>query len=445
MTDPLTENRIEHTDESRSINLFTAISIVVANMVGTGVFTSLGFQAADIKSGFVLLMLWVVGGIFALCGALSYGELGAAMPKSGGEYRYLSDIYHPVLGFLSGWVSMTVGFAAPIALAAIAFGKYFWRVFPVLNPTLLAIGLTIIISLIHTRNLHIGSVFQNFSTVFKLTFILIFIGCGLFLAQPQAIQFTPAVGDGSQLFSGAFAVSLVYVTYSYSGWNAIAYIAGEVKQPETILPRSMLIGTGIVTLLYCAINFIFLYTTPIEKIAGELEVGYVAAESIFGLWGAKFMGLLISLGLIASVSAMVLAGPRVIQAIGEDIPFFRIFARQNRQGVPYYGILLQLAIVLVLIITSTFETVATYLSFTITLSSCLTVLGVFVYRLKSPHSPKPYKTWGYPITPLVFLAIGVWILVFVFQNKPIESLAGLATISLGIPVYFFAAKHQLTS
>jgi APA family basic amino acid/polyamine antiporter len=445
MTNNLTENRNENLDESRSINLFTAIAIVVANMVGTGVFTSLGFQAADIKSGFVLLMLWVVGGIFSLCGVLSYGELGAAMPKSGGEYRYLSDIYHPILGFLAGWVSMTVGFAAPIALAAIAFGNYFGRVFPIFEPTALAIGLTIIISLIHTRNLHIGSIFQDFSTVLKIIFILVFIGCGLFLAQPQTIQFLPEAGSGNQIFSSAFAVSLVYVTYSYSGWNASAYIAGEVKQPEKVLPQSMLIGTGIVTLLYCAINFIFLYTTPIEKIAGELEVGYVAAESIFGFWGAKFMGLLISLGLIASVSAMVLSGPRVIQAIGEDIPFFRIFARQNRQGVPYYGILLQLTIVLILIRTSTFETVATYLSFTMTLVSCLTVLGVFVHRLKSPDSPRPYKTWGYPITPLIFLAIGLWILVFVFQDKPIESLAGLATISLGIPVYCFATKHQLTS
>jgi basic amino acid/polyamine antiporter, APA family len=442
MTNNSIENRPENLDESRSINLFTAISVVVANTIGTGVFTSLGFQATDIKSGFVLMMLWVVGGIFSFCGALSYGELGAAMPRSGGEYRYLSDIYHPILGFLSGWVLMTVGFAAPIALAAIAFGNYFWRVFPVFNPTVLAIGLTISISLIHTRNLHVSSLFQNFSTVFKIAFIVIFIGCGLALAQPQTIQFLPEVGDGTRLVSSSFAVSLVYVTYSYSGWNASAYIAGEVEQPEKNLLRSMLIGTGIVMLLYCAINFVFLYTTPIEKIAGELEVGYVAAESIFGLWGAKFMGLLISLGMIASVSGMVLAGPRVVQAIGEDIPFFRIFAQHNRQGVPYYGILLQLAIVLVLILTSTFETVTIYLSFTITLSSCLTVLGVFIHRLKSPDSPRPYKTWGYPITPLLFLAIGVWILVFVFKDKPIESLAGLATISLGIPVYFFAAKHQ---
>ncbi|MBE9040808.1 amino acid permease [Oscillatoriales cyanobacterium LEGE 11467] len=435
----------EKTPIQPSIGLFTAICLVVANMVGTGVFTSLGFQAIDIQSGFSLLMLWIVGGVFALCGALSYGELGAAMPRSGGEYHYLTEIYHPAIGFLSGWVSVTVGFAAPIALAAMALGTYAASVVPGLPPLAIAIVVVIGVSLIHTRDLKFGSSFQDIATVGKVSLILILIVCGFVLAQPQDINFLPSVGDYRSIFSSPFAISLVYVTYSYSGWNAAIYLASEVKEPEKNVPRALFIGTAAVMVLYVLINFIFLYTTPIDRLAGQLEVGYIAAESIFGTSGAKIMGMLISFGLISSISSMVLAGPRVTQVIGEDMPVFQILAKKNRNGVPYYAILLQLSIVLILLITSTFEAVLTYLSFTLTLSSFLTVLGVFIYRFGHPEVPRPYKTWGYPIVPIVFLAISLWILVFIFKDKTMESLAGLGTLALGLPVYFLAVKKKVIS
>ncbi len=430
----------------RQIRLFTAISLVVANTIGTGVFTSLGFQVTELKSGFVLLMLWIVGGIFAGCGALSYGELGAMMPRSGGEYRYLSQIYHPALGFLSGWLSITVGFAAPIALAAMSFGKYLSSAIPGWDAdvaaTPMAIVATVAISLVHTRNLRIGSGFQDISTVFKVLLILGFILCGLAISSPQPISFLPSSDSPQQLFSVSFAISLVYVTYSYSGWNASVYLAGELEKPERTLPQSLFFGTVFVAILYVLLNFVFLYSTPIDRLAGELEVGYIAAESIFGGWGAKLMALLISLGLISSISSMVLVGSRVTQAIGEDIPFFKVLAKQNRHRVPHYAIFFQMAIVLALTLASTFEAVITYLSFTLTLSSCLTVLGVLVYRVTHPEVVRPYKTWGYPITPLIFLAIGFWILIFIFQDKPTESLAGLGTIGIGFPVYLFSTRNK---
>ena len=435
----------EKTPTQPSIGLFTAICLVVANMVGTGVFTSLGFQAIDIQSGFSLLMLWIVGGVFALCGALSYGELGAAMPRSGGEYHYLTKIYHPAIGFLSGWVSVTVGFAAPIALAAMALGTYAGSVFPGLSPLAIAVVVVIGVSLIHTRDLKFGSSFQDIATVGKVALIVILIVCGFALAQPQDIGFLPSGEDSGLIFSSPFAISLVYVTYSYSGWNAAIYLASEVKEPEKNVPRALFIGTAAVMVLYVLINFIFLYTTPIDRLAGELEVGYIAAESIFGTSGAKIMGMLISFGLISSISSMVLAGPRVTQVIGEDIPVFQILAKKNRNGVPYYAILLQLSIVLILLITSTFEAVLTYLSFTLTLSSFLTVLGVFVYRFGHPEVPRPYKTWGYPIVPIIFLAISLWILIFIFKDKTMESLAGLGTLALGLPIYFLAVKNKVIS
>lgn len=425
------------------ISLFTAISIVVANMIGTGVFTSLGFQAVDIKSGFALLCLWLVGGILALCGALSYGELAAVMPRSGGEFHYLSKIYHPAVGFLSGWLSATVGFAAPIAAAAMALGQYFSQVLPFFPPTAIALTVVIGVSLIHTRDVKLGSYFQNSFTLLKVLLIVTLIVCGFLLGHPQDINFLPAPGDLKLIFSSPFAISLVFVMYAYSGWNASIYIASEVKQPEKNVPRSLLAGTLIVLALYLLLNFIFLYTTPIEQMAGKLEVGAVAATQIFGELGGNIMSLLISLGLVSSISSMVWTGPRVTQVIGEDIPFFKLLATTNAKGIPYYAILAQLAIVLVLVITSTFESVITYLGFTLTLSSFITVLGVFVHRFRYPDAPRPYKTWGYPVTPLVFLAISLWMLVFIFTGKPVESLAGLGTIALGLPVYFFADKQRL--
>ena len=429
--------------KTKGIGLFTATSIVVANMIGTGVFTSLGFQVVDIKSGFTLLFLWLVGGIFALCGALSYGELGAAMPYSGGEYQYLSRIYHPLVGFLSGWVSVTVGFAAPIAAAAMALGAYFKSVFPLISSTAIALGVVVGISMIHSINKAFSRYFQDIFTILKVLLIVVLIACGLFLAEPQQLGFLPSGGDMNLIFSSPFAISLVYVTYSYSGWNAAVYLASEVEEPEKNLPRSLIGGTLIVMGLYLLLNFIFLHTTPIDKLAGEVEVGYIAANHIFGSFGAKIMGILISFGLISSISSMVFAAPRVTQAIGEDIPLFKLLAKKNTSGIPYFAILLQLFIVTILILTSSFQGVITYLGFTLTLSSFMTVLGVFIYRFRYPESPRPYQTWGYPVTPIIFLGISLWMLVFILIDKPAESLTGIGTLLIGFIVYFVAAKNKL--
>src|SRR5213592_1165489 len=211
----------------RSVGFLTACSIVIANIIGTGIFTSLGFQLANIQSGFALLMLWVVGGVAALCGALCYGELSAALPRSGGEYHFLSKIYHPALGFMAGFVSATVGFAAPVALAAMAFGKYFVGVFGVGSPVLLSFVVVWVVTAFHLGNLRVGSAFQNISTLVKLVLIGALIAAGLFVPLKQPINLLPAPGDTISIFSGPFAIALVYVMYSYSGWYATAYITGE--------------------------------------------------------------------------------------------------------------------------------------------------------------------------------------------------------------------------
>src|SRR5437899_7433783 len=284
----------------RTVGFFTACGIVIANIIGTGVFTSLGFQVADIQSGFALLMLWIVGGIAALCGALCYGELSAALPRSGGEYHFLSEIYHPAVGFMAGFISATVGFAAPIALAAMAFGKYFRGVFDFGSPVLLSFVLVWMVALFHFGNLRLGSAFQNLWTIVKLLLFGVLIGAGLLIDENQPITFSPNAADTMSIFSGAFAVALVYVMYSYSGWNASSYIIGEVKNPERNVPRSLFAGTIVVIAAYVLHNAVFLMTTPMPEMRGRMEIGLIAGKHVFGADGGRIVGALICLGLVST-------------------------------------------------------------------------------------------------------------------------------------------------
>jgi APA family basic amino acid/polyamine antiporter len=424
------------------ISFLTGTAIVIANMVGTGVFTSLGFQVLGIQSGFALLMLWVVGGLIALCGALCYGELAAAMPRSGGEYHYLSQIYHPALGFLSGWVSATVGFAAPTALAAMALGKYAASVWPAVPAQVLSILVVLGLTGVHAVSSRAGSRLQVVITAVKVAVLVLFIGAGWAVAVPQPIAFLPQAPDWQQLLTPAFAVSLIYVSYAYSGWNAAVYLTGEVANPQRNLPRILLAGTVIVLLLYVGLNFVFLYGTPISKLAGQLEVGYVAASQVFGPAVGRLMGVVIAVLLVSTVSSMIFAGPRIIQVMGEDLPALRGLAVVSRNGIPVRAMLLQTSLTLLFIVTSTFEQVLLYAGFVLSLFTFLTVLGLFVLRLRRPDLPRPYRAWGYPVTPAIFLALSGWTLIFILRDKPLESLYGLATLAVGALVYFVGRQVQ---
>src|SRR2546423_2557516 len=377
----------------RTVGFFTACGIVIANIIGTGVFTSLGFQVADIQSGFALLMLRVVGGIAALCGALCYGELSPALPRSGGEYHFLSEIYHPAVGFMAGFVSATVGFAAPIALAAMAFGKYFHGVFNFGSPVLLSFVLVWTTALFHFGNLRLGSAFQNLWTIVKLLLIAALIGAGLLVEQKQPIAFLPHATDTMSIFSGAFAVALVYVMYSYSGWNASSYIIGEVKNPERNVPRSLLVGTVIVMVAYVLLNAVFLATTPEAELRGQVEVGLIAGRHIFGENGGRIVGSVICLGLVSTISSMTWIGPRVTMSMGEDHWVLRLLGQKNSQGVPTNAMAVQLLMVSLLLLTRSFESVVQYTQFSLLICSLLAVLGVVVLRVKRPNIVRPYRVW----------------------------------------------------
>ncbi len=429
----------------RKVSLFTATAVVIANMIGTGVFTSLGFQLNGIESVFAIIMIWLAGGVIALCGALSYGELASAMPRSGAEYHYLSVLMHPLVGLLSGWVSVTVGFAAPVALSAFAFGNYVNKVYPGLNTNMLAYTAVIVTTALHCFTLKSSARFQNISTLLKIVLILTFIVAGLAIHNHQSISLAPADNPVTALswksiFTMPFAVSLIYVSYSYSGWNASAYMAGDIKNPGRNIPRSLLAGTALVTVLYVMLNYVFLYSAPVSELKNQVEVGYISGIHIFGAGAGNFVSLMISLLMISSISSLVFAGPRVAQVMGEDIPALSLLSKTNRHGIPLFAILLQSAIALLLIRTSSFNAVILYTGFTLAIFTFLTVLSLFILRIWRKDLHPTYKTFGYPLTPLVFLTLNGWILYSTFSAHPVESLYGLGTALAGSILYFIQKK-----
>lgn len=425
----------------------TVTAVVIANMIGTGVFTSLGFQLLDIQSGFAILLLWALGGLIAVCGSMTYAELGSALPRSGGEYNFLTEIYHPSAGFISGWISATIGFSAPTALAAITFSTYLLTIFPEINNDwlrkIIACSLIVILAFIHSSNRKSSGGLQMIFTVMKVGVIILFcFGAILFAKNIQPVSFSPNSNDISTIFSGSFAVSLIYVSYAYTGWNAATYLSSEIERPQKYLPLILISGTTIVTVLYILLNFVFLSVAPIEDMQGKIEIGFIAAQSAFGGSVANFTGLVLSLLLISTVSAMTIAGPRVLQVIGEDFKVLNILSRKRKDGIPSTAIYIQSLIAIIFILSSSFESILVFAGFTLALNSFVTVIAVFVLRSKQPNLPKPYKTFGYPFTPLIYLALTGWTLYFVIINRPIEVLFSLGIILSGLIFYYISNRKN---
>ena len=413
-------------------------------MIGTGVFTSLGFQLLEIQSGFVILMLWFVGGITALCGALCYAELGASLPRSGGEYNFLSETYHPGVGFVAGWVSATIGFTAPTALAAITFGTYLASVLPDLSPRWLATALIVVLAAAHATTRRASGGTQRAFTYLKVVLIAAFCLLGWILTDaPQDITFLPTAGDGALIASGAFAVALIYVNYAYAGWNAATYVIDELDRPRETLSRVLMTGTALVMALYLLLNFTFLYVAPIDALAGKLEIGYVAAQFVFGATGAAIMGVALAALLVSTVSAMTLAGPRVLSVIGQDFDALRFLARTNAHGVPVVAVVLQAALAVTLVLTATFESILVFAGFTLGASTLLTVAGLFILRWRRPELARPYRVPLYPLPPLVFLGLMGWTLIYLLAQRPMEGLAGVAVLASGGA--FYALSRHLSA
>lgn len=430
---------------ARQYSPATATSIVIANMVGTGVFTSLGFQLIDIESAPAILLLWVVGGVVALCGALCYAELGAAFPRSGGEYNFLSRIYHPGVGFVGGWVSATVGFAAPTALAAITAATYFGAVYEGASVKLVAVGLLLLVTFVHVGNRRHGGGFQLGFTGVKIVLIVLFVVFAWWRAPVlQDVRWVPVSGDLALVGGAGFAVALIYVNYAYTGWSAATYLAGEVAHANRSLPRILLVGTSIVAGLYLLLHIMFLTVAPMEAMRGKLEIGYIVAAFAFGDGGSAVVGLMLAVLLISTVSSMVLAGPRVLQVVGQDFGAFKVLARENRHGVPYVAVCVQSAASLLLIVTSTFEAILVFASFVLALNTLLTVIGVFVLRVRQPDLERPFRVPLYPWPALIYIGITVWTLVFVAQSRPVEALFAAGLVGTGAALYGLSARSRVS-
>lgn len=415
------------------IGQWSATALVVANMIGTGAFTTLGLQLNWIDNGTTLMLLWLVGGVVALCGAVSYAELGTRMPKSGGEAHYLSKIYHPLLGFLSGWVSLTVGFAAAVALSAMAVGHYLESLIG-WSPVYTATASIVLLSLAHSLGTHGSSRLQNLLTAIKFVLVLGLGLAGVFLpAQPvePIAWIAPTVGN---LWSGGAAIALISVLYAYSGWNAAAYIVEDIRQPNKNLPRALIGGTLLVTCLFLLLQYSFLHQAGGTALKGEIEVAKVAAELMLGKGLGSLISVTIGILLLTGISAMIWVGPRVVRAMGDEHQLWRSFSKLNSRGVPLRATWLQGFISLFLVVTASFERVLLYSEFVLQVFTFLAVAGLVWVRLrKTPQGG--YRSPLFPLPQLIFLGFTGWSITYLLVHNPVESLLGTLNVATGYLAY----------
>ncbi|MBM3425886.1 MAG: amino acid permease [Bacteroidetes bacterium] len=447
--------------ENNKYSKVAALSTVIANMIGVGVFSSLGFQVVSfenggIPDGFSILLIWLLGGLIALCGAFTYSEVATTLKRSGGEYVYLSKLYHPSIGFASGWISLVVGFAGAIASAGLAIGKYSAPAlgvdvtravdlfgFELSIQKISAIGVILFLSSIHLFGTKVGGLVQSLLTAFKIALILVFCFAPFFIVPadiPAATNLYPTETSLSVIFSFSFASALVWVMYAYSGWNAVVYIAGNVENPIKTIPFVLIGGTLLVTILYVLLNASFMSVATFEEMAGKEDIGNIVALKLFGKQFEGVFSAIFSFALFSTMSAMIIAGPRVSEQIGNDFSFFKKIAVKNASGTPVYAILLQALISISLVLFSSFQELIQTLGITLSFFSLLTVLGIFIIRKKYSAEDRPVKTWGYPITPILFILATLWMIFSFVLMDPIKIWYAACAIIPGVLVYFLVQK-----
>ncbi len=415
--------------QTRRLGLFSASSLVIANMIGAGVFTTSGFALADLGQREWVLLAWLVGGLLAMCGALSYGALARRIPESGGEYTFLSRTIHPMAGFVAGWISLLAGFTAPIAAAALGLQAYLvGSSSDGIRPEWIGTGAILVVGLMHGLRLREGVILQNLAVGLKLLAIAVLVAFGAARIPVQDLQ--PSSSGSFEL--GAFAVTLVWISFAYSGWNATVYVASEVRDPDRNLHRSLIFGTLLVTLVYLALNAVFVYGAPVGAIAGKAEVGAIAAEAIGGPWLRQAVSALVALALFTSISAMVMTGPRVYARMAEDGLFPRIF-KPGRE-VPGAAVALQVGLAILVLWYSDLARLLGYIGFTLGLSAAATVAGLIAMRIREGRERVPIP--GYPWIPGIFVFVTLGAAGFMILRQPGEAFAGLLTMAVGALLYF---------
>lgn len=446
----------------RELTVVSATALVVSNMIGTGIFTTTGFLASDLGNVALALGIWILGGIVAMAGCLVYAELGVNFPRSGGEYVYLREAWGPGWGFLSGWVSFFAGFSAPIAAGALAFSAYLSYFFPSLAPAaatpiasgfgwlhlgngqLLAIGILIVFAGVNILGIKQAANVQNLLTLLKLAVLAGFLILAFSIGQGHWHHFAEnATRTSTHSLWLQFAVSLTFVMFAYSGWNAATYVAEEIQSPERTLPLVMVIGTALVAVLYVACNVAFIYALPLQDLKGVLAVGSKTAQALFqGSGGAIFSGMMAA-ALLSCVSAMMIVGPRVYYAMAQDGCFFSAAARIHpRRRTPIAAILFQTAASAVLIATGTFEALIYYIGFLLVLFAAVATAGIFHLRKRPGWKKLRAVDYCYPLVPWVFLLAGAGMLISTIQLRPRESFWGLATVALGAAFYWWRNRRK---
>ena len=439
---PESQCRSDSRDLPRALGAGTAALIVFANTVGSGIFTTSGFVARDVGSPVWLIGLWLAGGLIALAGALSYAELGVAMPEAGGEYVYLREAYGPVVAYLTGWTSLFIGFSGAIAAAALAFAGYLHGFAPSLGTSgwigeVVALAALWALTAIHVVGLGPGGTMQRVLTIGTVAAMVALIVAAFVFGHGSAANFV-----SSAPARGSAAVSLIFILYAYSGWNAAAYLAGEIRAPQRSIPAALLGGLALVAVLYLAMNVMYVYALPIGAMAGVLAIAEKAGVAMFGAFASRVVAAILALALLGSVSAMVMAGPRVYFAMARDGLFPRAVAFVHpSRGTPARAIVLQSAWASVLIVFfGAFERLVVYTGFAIIVFSAMAVAAVIVLRIRRPDAPRPFKVPAYPWIPAAYVAVSIWIVAVAILTRPLETLFGLITIAAGVPFYLVSRR-----
>jgi APA family basic amino acid/polyamine antiporter len=430
----------------RHLRLRSATALVIANMIGAGIFTTTGFQAADLRHPLLIFALWVVGGILALLGALCYAELGAMMPEAGGEYVYLRETYGPAFGFMSAFVSLTAGFSAAIASATESFVIYLGTFVPFLSEQRLMVGGVGVVDVtavavvwllvwVHQRPVRSGTGFNDAITALKVAGIVAILVAAAALGRGEVSNLVTPSASFAELGRGdtfaALGTSLIFVMFCYAGWNAAAYVASEMEDPQRDLPRALLLGTGAVLVLYVGLNAVYFYGASVDELAGQVEVGVVASRALFGGWGVSLVTFVLCASIFASASAMTFAGPRVYWALGKNFAPFAALARTRPGGAPAVALVTQGIVTSAFILSGRVDQIQQYAGFTLSLFASLAVSCVIVLRIRRPDAERPFRALGYPFTPVLFLGVSVWMMYWAFQGRPVESALGLGTVVVG--------------
>lgn len=438
----------------RRLGPLDAAAVVVSNVIGGGILFSPPQVAASVPSALLFLSTWAAGGLLAFAGTIAYAELAALRPRAGGEYVYLRAAYGPLLAFLTGWTSFVAGFAGAIAANAVFCALYLGRFVPaaaVTDPflvvplvpgtlqlsfsprTVTALALVWGLALVHVRGVGPGRLVGNVLASLKVLALVLFVALGFSIGQGN----TANLVQGGPVPPTNWLVALIPVMFAYSGWNAASYIAEEIRDPGRNVPRAFALGTGAVVAIYLALNMLYLYVLPIDRLATtEGSVLDVVADGLLGSAAGDVMAAVAVVSLSASVSAMTFAGPRVYFAMARDGLFFRPAAVVHpRYRTPATSIVAQALWTSLLVLSAKGDTLVNYTGFAITLFLAVAVAAVFVLRAKEPDEQRPYRAWGYPFFPALYVAASAAILLNALWSGPAGALASAAVMALGLPLY----------